>query len=391
MHKQRTAFVVPDLAQWEVHAQRGFLPDPDPLLELPPEYAAWDRINRELPGLLAAGSAAVVRSVSQLPTLELAGLQTAAMHNRAMVLLSVLAHAFVWADPQQPRRLLPAAIALPLGTLAAQLGRPPLCTHATTVLHNWRRLDPDGPIALGNVATLAGFFGGLDEAWFLLVTLEVEARGAPAVVCGLELQAAVAALDADAATEALERMHAILQDMTAALQRMYERCAPFVFFNRLRPFLAGWKDEPLLPDGLIYEGFSPQPLQYFGASAAQSALFPLFDEVLGIAHDPGNAGGYLRQMRSYMLGGHRRLLDYVAGGPSVRQWLLRLPEGGALRAAYNLCVGELGVLRTLHMRIAAEYIVAQARTGAEARGTGSTTVIPFLKSVRDETAASTAA
>ncbi|MDA1217263.1 MAG: hypothetical protein O3B38_03645, partial [Chloroflexi bacterium] len=121
------------------------------------------------------------------------------------------------------------------------------------------------------------------------------------------------------------------------------------------------------------------------------ALFPLFDEVLGIAHDPGNAGGYLGQMRSYMLGGHRRLLDYLAAGPSVRQWLLRLPEGGALRAAYNLCVGELGVLRTLHMRIAAEYIVAQARTGAEARGTGSTTVIPFLKSVRDETAASAAA
>ena len=391
MLKQRAAFVVPDLTQWEVHAQRGFLPDPDPLLELPPEYAAWDRINRELPGLLAAGSAAILRSVSRLPTLELAGLQTAAMHNRAMVLLSVLAHAFVWADPQQPRRLLPAAIALPLGTLAAQLGRPPLCTHATTVLHNWRRLDPDGPIELGNVATLAGFFGGLDEAWFLLVTLEVEARGAPAVVCGLQLQAAVAALDADAATEVLERMHAILQDMMAALQRMYERCAPFVFFNRLRPFLAGWKDEPLLPDGLIYEGFSQEPLQYFGASAAQSALFPLFDEVLGIAHDPGNAGGYLGQMRSYMLGGHRRLLDYVAAGPSVRQWLLRLPEGGALRAAYNLCVGELGVLRTLHMRIAAEYIVAQARTGAEARGTGSTTVIPFLKSVRDETAASAAA
>ena len=386
-----TTFVTPDLSPWEVHAERGFLPDPDPLLELPTEYAAWERINRELPGLLAAGSGAMLRSVSRLPTLELSGLQTASMHNRAMVLLSVLAHAFVWADPQQPRTLLPAAIALPLGTLAAQLGRPPLCTHATTVLHNWRRLDPSGPIELGNVATLAGFFGGLDEAWFFLVTLGVEARGAPAVVTSLQLQAAVAALDVGAATAALEAMHATLLGMTAVLRRMYERCAPFVFFNRLRPFLAGWKDEPLLPDGLIYEGISAQPQQYFGASAAQSALFPLFDEVLGIAHDPGTAGGYLRQMRNYMLGGHRRLLEYVAAGPSVRQWLQRLPEGGSMRAAYNLCVGELGELRTLHMRIAAEYIVAQARAGAEARGTGSTTVIPFLKSVRDETAASAAA
>ena len=391
MPKQRAPFVLPDLAQWQVHAERGFLPDPDPLLELPRAYAAWERISRDLPGLLAAGSAALLRQVSALPTLELSGLHTAPMQNRAMILLTVLAHAFVWADPEQPRKLLPAAIALPLAALAAQLGRPPLCTHATTVLHNWRRLDPDGPIALGNVATLCGFFGGLDEAWFFLVALEVEARGAPAVVASLQLQAAVADLDADAATEIMEHLHATLLAMTAALRRMPERCAPFVFYNRLRPFLAGWKDEPLLPDGLIYEGMGTQPQQYFGASAAQSALFPLFDEVLGVAHAPGNAGGYLRQMRGYMPVEHRRLLEHVAAGPSVRQWLQHLPEGGALRAAYNLCVGELGTLRTLHMRIAAEYIVAQARAGVEARGTGSTSVIPFLKAVRDETTASAAA
>ncbi len=35
--------------------------------------------------------------------------------------------------------------------------------------------------------------------------------------------------------------------------------------------------------------------------------------------------------------------------------------------------------------------VARVWAGAAARGTGSTTVIPFLKSVRDETAASAAA
>jgi len=117
MPKQRAPFAVPDLAQWQVHAERGFLPDPDPLLELPQAYAAWERISRELPGLLAAGSAALLRQVSALPTLELSGLQTAPMQNRAMILLTVLAHAFVWADPEQPRKLLPAAIALPLGAL----------------------------------------------------------------------------------------------------------------------------------------------------------------------------------------------------------------------------------------------------------------------------------
>ena len=42
--------------------------------------------------------------------------------------------------------------------------------------------------------------------------------------------------------------------MTHSLATMREGCHPFIFYHRVRPFLAGWKANPALPNGLKYEG-----------------------------------------------------------------------------------------------------------------------------------------
>lgn len=51
-----------------------------------------------------------------------------------------------------------------------------------------------------------------------------------------------------------------------------------------RVFLLSWKDNPAMPDGLIYEGVSAEPMAYSGGSAAQSTVLHAFDELLGIRH-----------------------------------------------------------------------------------------------------------
>lgn len=70
-----------------------------------------------------------------------------------------------------------AGIAIPLSALAAAEGMPPLLTHTSVVLHNWHRLDPSGPIRTENLASNCQFLGGLDETWFYIATVEIEARG----------------------------------------------------------------------------------------------------------------------------------------------------------------------------------------------------------------------
>lgn len=50
-----------------------------------------------------------------------------------------------------------------------------------------------------------------------------------------------------------------------------------------------WKDNPLMPEGLVYEGVHEKPMEFSGGSAAQSSILHCFDELLGVQHE-GNSG-----------------------------------------------------------------------------------------------------
>lgn len=54
---------------------------------------------------------------------------------------------------------------------------PPVLTHTSLILNNWHRLDPSGPVRTDNLACNCRFLGGLDETWFYIATVEIEARG----------------------------------------------------------------------------------------------------------------------------------------------------------------------------------------------------------------------
>src|SRR5881396_844732 len=111
---------------------------------------------------------------------------------RAMLLLSYLGHAYVWGGGSgvEPARCIPAGLAVPWYAVAARLGRPPVLSYASYALHNWRRLDPAGLIALGNIVLLQNFLAGVDEEWFILVHVDIEAKAVPALqAIGLAQQA----------------------------------------------------------------------------------------------------------------------------------------------------------------------------------------------------------
>ena len=46
----------------------------------------------------------------------------------------------------------------------------------------------------------------------------------------------------------------LFRAMVASIERMNEGCMPFIFYHRIRPFLSGWKSNPTLPNGMVYEG-----------------------------------------------------------------------------------------------------------------------------------------
>lgn len=378
-----------DLSTYHVDPHRGFLPDPDPLVQLPSAFVSWEEIAQDLPKLLVAGS--VRQTINQLPLLKVSALQDQHQLERAMMLLSYFGHAYVWGETT-PATCIPASLAVPWYAVSQRLGRPPVLSYASYALHNWRRLDPTGPIALGNIVLLQNFLAGIDEEWFILIHVDIEATMAPALAALGPAQTAVLEDHSQELERCLTTIAAALERAYATLLRMPEHCDPYIYYQRVRPYIHGWKNHPALPQGVVYEGvevYGGAPQQFRGETGAQSSIIPSLDAVLGISHKDDPLRPYLMEMRDYMPREHRAFIETLEQGRSVRDYVItHRTDQPALRDAYNACVHWITEFRAKHLEYAARYIHQQSQRDLDNPtevGTGGTPFMPYLKKHRDET------
>ncbi|MCS5660404.1 MAG: indoleamine 2,3-dioxygenase, partial [Dehalococcoidia bacterium] len=217
------------LKRFSVDQERGFLPNPDPLLALHPQFEVWDELGAEMPSLLAKGN--FRSAVENLPLIHADKLKDDSEVDRAMLLLSMFANAYISCDPD-PARKIPLALAVPLSEVAVRSGRPPIASHASIVLNNWRRINPKGPIELENLRTVQNFLGGQDEEWFFLTTVAIESLGAPALSAVLEGLEAAASSDNNKFVDALERITKAIYNCTNVLDRIPEKSSPHIFYSQ---------------------------------------------------------------------------------------------------------------------------------------------------------------
>lgn len=369
---------------------RGFLPAQDPVQQLPVPFAPWEEAGRWLPKLLLSKH---IRPILQeLPPFPLEAITIEGERWRAMTLLAYLTSGYVLGYEHKPATVLPAQFAVPLVTLADQLGIPPILSYALQTMYNWRRIVPDGPTAVGNLGLIQNFLGGMDEEWFVTIHVTIEAEAGRALRVLQSLHTAVAQHDIPQAEHCLQEIAATLQTMRDLLNRMVERCDPYIYYHRVRPFMFGWKDNPDMPGGLVYDGvakFSGQPQEFRGETGAQSGIIPAIDAALGIEHEVDSMRIYLNEMRDYMPPADRDFVATLEAGPSVRRWVIQEKEAHpALRDAYNEAVSQLQQFRALHIEFAAMYIIKPAAKGEKsaAVGTGGTPFTVYLKKHIQETA-----
>ena len=378
------------LSDYEVDGDRGFLPVPDPLDRLPNDFSPWEEMGRELPKLLMSGK--VRRFIENMPLLDATRLRVDRERRRAMVILSFLGHAYVWCEKEMVSSI-PACLALPWHQLACMLGRPPVLSYASYALDNWRRFDSNHPIELGNIALLQNFLGGQDEEWFVLIHVAIEAKAGPALTAIVAAQRAVIDDRPDVVESQLATIARTLEAMHKILLRMPERCDPYVYFRRVRPYIHGWANHPTLPAGMIYEGvegYRGVGQSFRGETGAQSSIIPALDAALGIAHAEDMLRSYLKEMRDYMPPKHRRFIETVEAGSSLRDYVLRHRAlHPRLRDTYNAAVDGVELFRSTHLEYARNYIVKQSQGGKHNPtdvGTGGTPFVPYLKKHRAETA-----
>ena len=391
-----TPFIPLSLSDYEISPEQGFLPQ-DPCANLP-DCPSLNHLGHELPKLLSART--IRRFIDQQrqllpsipPTWRTEDFQA------AMRILSFAGHAYVWEVPDQPVATLPPQLAKPWYEVSQRLGRLPVLSYASYALDNWRRLDRTQPIQLDNIVLLQNFLGGLDEEWFVVVHIQIE-QEAGAGLAGLVRAMNGAATDQDnTVLLGLTSLASAQTAMRNTLLRMKERCDPYMYYNRVRPYIHGWKNSPTLPNGLAYEGVEPyarQPQQFRGETGAQSSIVPCLDAGLGIAHAPDPLTVYLQEMRDYMPPRHRTFLQVLEkttddlGRPLLSGYVhdrrFRNPD---LWTAYCSCVDLLAEFRQIHIGYADSYIYRQHQAHASnptAVGTGGTPFMTYLQKHLDET------
>tara|TARA_B100000073_G_scaffold254839_1_gene214831 strand:- start:115 stop:1257 length:1143 start_codon:yes stop_codon:yes gene_type:complete len=309
--------------------------------------------------------------------------------NLAMAHLSFIAHAYIWGG-KSPQRILPEVISKPWVKLSKYLGRPPILSYASYCLDNWYKINKDEPISLDNVALINNFLGGVDEDWFVTIHVCIEDAASDAIDSACELSFLNEKNKTKDFSKHLSRVRDSLKKVNHIFAKMPEKCDPYIYYHRVRPYIFGTKNNPDLKQGLIYENqFNNKPQFYRGETGAQSSIIPLLDGALGITHTNDNLRHYLNEMRDYMPPKHRKLIEDVEQRSQVKNLITKSKK---LIKEYNQCLEEIHKFRSQHLEYAATYIHKQAQIvnpfgsgGSTIRGTGGTPFMKYLKKHRDET------
>ncbi len=207
-----------------------------------------------------------------------------------------------------------------------------------------------------------------DEAWFILVHVDIEAQAAKGIKACLDMPSILSSKDK--LEDALVDLKDSATAMNATFSRMPEGCSEDIYFQKVRPYIFGFEN-------VIYEEcFDNQPQNFRGETGAQSSIIPLFQITLGIQHKESTLTKHLNVMRDYMPAQHRNLLirqeDWVEKTGGLREFV---KDNHDLKLLYNDCLKGFLTFRQMHLEYAISYIQKKVESPT---GTGGTPFIPWL-------------
>ena len=386
---------IPNPEDFDVSSENGFLPTQPPLEALTdPYYEQWEYVVKNLQGLILSKRLREV--VDKLPVLSTDKLSGEPQWRRAYSVLAFISHAYIWGG-KRPAERVPPPISIPFLETCARLQLPPVATYAGLVLWNWKPIfDTEQVDTLANLDMIDTFTGSLDEKWFYLVSVAIEAKGGALIPLMLHAIQAARRGDSKTVTQCLRTFAERLDEIGSTLTRMYDECDPHVFYHRIRPFLAGSKNmsDAGLPNGVIFDDGGPMNKQHYvqfsGGSNAQSSIIQFFDLVLSIEHRPTGekkdtstprpdsdeepkkksktapSPNFIHEMRTYMPGAHARFLEAVGAVANIRAFVEM--HGGEqnreLSVAFDACIAMLSALRDKHIQMVSRYIIVKSHEAA---------------------------
>ncbi|MDX1902334.1 MAG: hypothetical protein SFW66_10115 [Gammaproteobacteria bacterium] len=392
-------------------SDRGFLPGKDPLQQLPSLSVFNDQLNEIANNIPALLEKRLLRTTidnlneeykqDTQVALEMSPQKKKQQHV-AIVILLMLAQAYIWEDKDHPMNTLPPILSKNLYAFCRSQQRLPTITYRDYILRNWRRIDCEKPISLDNIKPLFTFTTSADEAWFIKIHVVIES------ICS---QAMIAACKAHSLTHEmmkhpsndpmmyeenekklvslLNTISTSLEEAMSVLKRMTEQCQPDYFFFTLRHYLGGWeKIKSKDAAGIEQTGIQFADIEtkdtvfhsYRGPSGAQSSIIPALDALLGVEQNIDGMYKTLLEFQEYMPKKHNALIGYLSTS-KVRE-VVQTSHSPLLKEALDQAERRIKAFRGIHMGIVHNFIMKPAESigipSDQITGTGGAPIGEYL-------------
>ena len=97
------------------------------------------------------------------------------------------------------------------------------------------------------------FLGGVDEDWFVTIHVCIEDAASGAIDSACKLSFLNEKNNISDFSKHFRRILSSLKKVNHIFAKMPEKCDPYIYYHRVRPYIFGTKNNPDLKQGLIYE------------------------------------------------------------------------------------------------------------------------------------------
>lgn len=385
-----------------VTTERGFLPTADPLVKLPEEYKELEMILQDMPitkhdgspGLLAEEKLGPTIDSGRLPEYDLTQVENLKLLHALFRDYTFLASAYML-EPCHKRFLetgeyglgrsrLPKCIAAPLSAIGKKLRVRPFMEYALSyALMNWKLVDASKGFTVENMRIIRAFEGSTDESGFILVHVAMVAHSGGLVDAGNRMIEGAKSKDRVMFNQGIKDYYKSLCLVNGEMETMWKHSLTFGY-NRFRTFIMGIKDQPMFPNGVIYEGVIDSEtdevnptFNFRGESGANDSMIPLSDNLLQLTElMPKNPlTDILKDFRRYRPPAHTEYLAHVeeeAKSLKIRDFAVADAESAKY---YLQCLDKVREFRSRHWNFTKEYILKHSN---HPRATGGSPIVSWL-------------
>jgi indoleamine 2,3-dioxygenase len=275
------------------------------------------------------------------------------------------------------RASLPKSVAVPFTQIAKKMNAKPFMEYALSyALYNYQRKDLSKGLVFDNLKLIRAFEGGESEFGFIAVHVTMVSNTGRLVSSVYDVLKAAESKNTKSFNDSLISLRDVMQSINTEMETMWGRSKSYDY-NSFRTFIMGIKNQPIFPNGVIYEGVSDQPQQYRGESGANDSIVPTCDNLLQLTSQmPTNElTDILKDFRTYRPSNHSQWLSYVAQQAdklNIRDFAI---SNAASAVLYQACLDQVRDFRHRHWNFTKEYIIKNTEHPV---GTGGSPIVTWL-------------